>query len=160
MKSLRKTTVFGVLILSMALRAQGRPNLEIEIRESKVNMTADEAGGKAAVQYAPGDTILYTIYARNTGDAVMTNAIVVDPIPEGVEYVVDSATGKNCLIVFSVDDGKNYAVWPIMVTGSDANGTPVIRKATTEEVTHIKWQIQGKMAAGEQKELTFKVIVK
>lgn len=160
MKNLMKLVILGMLLISATLLAQGQPRLEIDIQEAKLNMTPAEAAGDTPVSYAPGDTILYTIYAKNTGDGAMTEAEVVDPIPENVEYVTDSATGENCRIIFSVNDGLQYSVWPVMVTATDANGAPIRREATKEQVTHIKWLIQEPIPAGGQKILTFKVAVK
>lgn len=160
MKMLPKLIILGSLLYSGLLTAQGTPNLVIDIQDAKVNMTPAERNGDEAVAYTPGDTIMYTIYAKNTGDGPMTDATVVDPVPENVVYVVDSATGEDSRILFSVNGGMRYSVWPVMISATTANGTPVQREADNEQVTHIKWLIQAPIAPGGQKVLTFKVVVK
>lgn len=89
----------------------------------------------------------------------MAQPEIVDPIPEGVKYVIDSAKGQNCRIVFSVNKGMAYSVWPVMVTATNANGVKFERPARMEEVTHIKWIVKEKLPTGGQKELSFRVVV-
>jgi uncharacterized repeat protein (TIGR01451 family) len=149
----------GLAILAVQAMAQGQPKLSLDISERKINMTAGEKSGNAAVAYAPGDTIEYRIVATNTGTGVMTQPEVVDPVPEGVRYVIDSARGENCRIVFSVNKGMAYAVWPVMVTATNANGVKIERPASNADVTHIKWIIKDKLNPGGRKEMTFRAVV-
>jgi uncharacterized repeat protein (TIGR01451 family) len=155
------TVILNLALALAAVRAsaQGQPRLQLDVAEKKVNMTAGEKSGKTPVAYAPGDTIEYRITAVNAGTAVMTQPEVVDPVPEGVRYVIDSARGENCRIVFSVNKGMGYAVWPVMVTATNANGVKIERPAKIEEVTHIKWIIRDNIPPGGRKELTFRAVV-
>jgi uncharacterized repeat protein (TIGR01451 family) len=157
MKNLRTITVITLLFCSAMLLAG--PRLEIEVNEQKLNMNEAERNGGPVI-YSPGDTIEYTLTAKNTGDETMKDPSVVDPIPEGTEYVVNSAVGENCRIIFSVDKGMKFAVWPIMVTATSASGAKIEREARLEEVTHIKWLIRETIPAGGEKKLSFKVVVK
>jgi uncharacterized repeat protein (TIGR01451 family) len=159
MKRLGIILTLGLFLTAIQALAQGQPKLQLDISEKKLNMTAEEKSGKAAVSYAPGDTIEYKILAKNAGTGVMAQPEVVDPVPEGVRYVIDSARGENCRIVFSVNKGMAYAVWPVMVSATNANGVKIERPARNEEVTHIKWVIKDKLAPGSQKELTFRAVV-
>jgi len=158
MKTLRIALGLTMSLCVSGLLAQGQPKLEIEIQEQKINLTEDEKNG-ADIVYAPGDTIQYNVIAKNTGSGVMVNPSVVDPVPEGVEYVIDSARGENCRIVFSVNNGMRYSVWPVMVAAKTAGGAEIEREAKQEEVTHIKWLIQENIPAGGQKDLSFQVVV-
>jgi uncharacterized repeat protein (TIGR01451 family) len=158
MRSLRTHVQFGILLTAVSLLAQGQPRLEIEIQEQKINLTRQEKNG-AEIVYTPGDTIEYTVIAKNTGDAVMLEPTIVDPVPEGVEYIVGSAGGENCRIVFSVDKGLQFSTWPVMISATTPNGTKVEREARNEEVTHIKWLIRENIPAGGQKKMSFQVRV-
>lgn len=159
MNSLRKSMILITLLLSAGLWAQGQPKLQIDVQEHKINMTEDEKQG-GDISYAPGDTIEYILTAKNVGTGLMKDPQVIDPIPEGTEYVIDSAKGDNCRIVFSVNDGMQYSVWPVMVTASTSGGAKVEREARREEVTHIKWLMKENLPSGGEKKLSFKVIVK
>jgi uncharacterized repeat protein (TIGR01451 family) len=159
MKSLRKQMILAALLFAANLWAQGQPKLEIDIQEQKVNMTEEEKKG-GNITYAPGDTIEYTVIAKNVGSGLMKEPEIVDPIPEGTEYVIDSAKGENCRIVFSVNRGMQFAVWPVMVTATTPGGAKIEREARREEVTHIKWMMKESLSAGGQKKLSFRVVVK
>ena len=158
MNSLRLWILTGILLTAVSLLAQGQPKLEIEIQDQKINLTKHEKNG-AEIEYAPGDTIEYTVIAKNTGDAVMVEPAIVDPIPEGVEYIVGSARGENCRIVFSVDKGLLFSAWPVMISATTPNGTRIEREARDEEVTHIKWLIRENIPPGGQKKMSFQVRV-
>ena len=159
MKSLGTFLFTGILLISGFSAVQAQPRLEIEIKEQKINMTVAEKTG-ADIVYTPGDTIEYQVIARNSGDTEMTDPTIIDPIPQGVEYITGSAKGENCRILFSVDNGLKYSVWPVMITATTPNGTKIEREATKDEVTHIKWLVREPIPAGGQKILSFRVKLK
>lgn len=159
MNRTRPFLFLGLALAAVQAFSQGQPKLQLDVSERKVNMTADERSGKSPVSYAPGDTIEYVILAKNAGTAVMVRPEVVDPVPEGVRYVIDSARGENCRIVFSVNKGMAYAVWPVMVSATNANGVRIERPARNEEVTHIKWILRDNLPPGGQKPLSFRAVV-
>ncbi len=144
MKSLRTCLLSGFLLITGFTAVRAQPKLEIEIQEQKINLTAAEKSG-ADIVYAPGDTIEYRVIAKNTGDQPMSDPTVIDPIPQGVEYIIGSAEGDNCRILFSVDNGLKYSVWPVMITATTPTGTKIEREATKDEVTQIKWLVREKI---------------
>lgn len=159
MRNLYAFWILGLLLFTVHTLAQAQPKLELEISERKINVTAEEEG-ETAVTYSPGDTIEYTILAKNVGNGLMTKPEIVDPIPKGVAYVANSAKGKNCQIFFSINDGKLYTEWPIMIPETNDQGVQVGKQASPDQVTHIKWLVNETIPAGGQKELTFRVKVK
>jgi len=159
MKTINKLLTVGFIVISTILYAQGQPKLELVIEEQKVNLTAEEASGEKDIIYSPGDTIEYTIYAKNTGTGVMVDPEIVDPIPEGLSYVTDSATGENCQIFFSINDGLQYSEWPVMVQMENDSGAQIAQRAEPEQVTHIKWIVNERIPAGSEKILSFRAVV-
>lgn len=160
MKRLKKLLIAGFVLITTILYAQGQPKLELVIQEQKVNMTAEEASGEKDIIYAPRDTIEYKIFAKNTGTAVMVDPEIVDPIPEGLAYVANSATGENCQIFFSINDGFQYSEWPVMILVKSGQGTQVGQRAKPEQITHIKWVVNDRIPAGSERILSFRVVVK
>ena len=160
MRNLKLFLTCGFVLMTMNLFAQGKPKLELEISEMKINRTAGEKTGQADIVYSPGDTIEYTILAKNVGKGLMTKPEIVDPIPQGVAYIANSAKGKNCQIFFSINDGQLYTEWPIMIPVTNDQGVQVGKQANAAQVTHIKWMINETIPAGGQKELSFRVTVK
>ncbi len=160
MRNQKLFLICGFALMTIQLFAQGKPKLELSITERKINMSADEKAGQAEIVYSPGDTIEYTILAKNVGKGLMTKPEIVDPIPEGVAYIANSAKGDNCQIFFSINDGKQYTEWPIMISVTNDQGVQVGKKADADQVTHIKWMINESLPAGGEKELKFRVTVK
>ena len=160
MRNRKLFLICGFALMTIQLFAQGKPKLELDITEKKINMSSDEKAGQAEIVYSPGDTIEYTILAKNVGKGLMTKPEIVDPIPEGVAYLANSAKGNNCQIFFSINDGKQYTEWPIMISVINDQGVQVGEKADADQVTHIKWMINESIPAGGEKELKFRVTVK
>jgi len=159
MRASRKIIVLLITISTGLLLAQGTPELSLRINEEKVNMKADEAAGKVKIIYSPGDTIRYTIIAKNIGDGIMSEARVVDPIPAGTSYIAESATGEAADITFSINAGQIYLEWPPTYTVRDTAGKTVVKKATPKMITNIKWQISEPLEPGSEKKLSFDVLV-
>jgi len=155
MKKMQLVIVF--LLMTTVLAAQGKPKLELVIKMQKINMTAAEAAGTVKTTHTPGDTLAYFIHAKNIGTGIMVNPEIIDPVPAGVVYVVDSAIGKNCEIMFSIDGGLKYSDWPVLIQNKNST---VKQQAHPEMVTHLKWIIHDKIQAGKEKILSFKVVVK
>lgn len=148
-----------VLLTTSFAMAQGTPKLDITIADEKVNLTKAEKAPGASITYLPGDTLRYIVTASNIGDGLMTNPEIVDPIPAGVTYVADSATGENTTITFSINQGSTYMDWPPTYTVRNSKGILVKRKATPDMVTHIKWVIEKNLNPGEAMTLDFLVVV-
>ncbi|MCK4529999.1 MAG: DUF11 domain-containing protein, partial [Candidatus Marinimicrobia bacterium] len=147
-------------VLSSLLFAQGAPKLELMILDTKVNMTQSEKEGRTQISYKPGDIIRYTIIASNVGNAVLTNPLITDPIPKGVSYNPYSAKGLNSVITYSVNDGRLFQSWPPKYSVKDENGQTVVKLASPDMVTHVRWELTKTLTPNESHQLEFEVIVK
>lgn len=152
--------LLAAIMLTGLLLAQGTPKLELSINEKKVNMTAAERSGKTAVVYRPGDVIHYEITAQNTGDGIMNNPVVTDPIPAGVVYLPLTAKGQDATISYSINSGISYQNWPPTYIVKDAEGNESVKTATAEMVTHIRWELRKPLSPKEKRILQFDVKVK
>lgn len=160
---IRKIAVLALLVLfvfSAVAFAQGTPKLELKIAEKKMNMTEGEKMGKEKIKYRPGDVIKYTVWAQNTGTGMITDPVITDPIPMGVEYKPRSATGNQAKISYSIDGGKTYQSWPPKYKTKDQNGRTVTRAASPDMITHIQWRLKKSLAPKESKQFEFEVTVK
>jgi len=160
MKIKNSNLILMALVIASQVLAQGTPKLELKVAETKVNLTPEEKSGKAKIVYKPGDVIHYTITAQNVGDGVMTTPVVTDPVPAGVVYLPLTAKGENAKITFSINGGLTYLAWPPTYIIKDANGKDVVKNATPEMITHIRWELQKPLAPKEIKILEFEVKVK
>ncbi len=162
MKTVTRNILVVAIIATQALSslvAQGLPKLDIKITDQKINLTAAEKKAGAVVNYLPGDTLKYVIVASNSGDGLMTEPEIVDPIPAGVTYIAESAIGEASEITFSMNQGSTYMAWPPVYTVRNSKGILIKRKATPEMISHIRWNITKSMKPGEAVTLEFLVEV-
>ncbi len=149
-----------ILVLSFMAFAQGTPKLELTVVDTKVNMSQAEKEGKAQISYKPGDIIRYTIIASNVGTGVLSNPLITDPVPQGVSYKPLSAKGENAEITYSVNEGRLFQSWPPTYKVKDENEQIVVKLASPNMITHIRWELKKPLAPNESQQLEFEVIVK
>ncbi|MFQ5510231.1 MAG: hypothetical protein ACE5EO_00125 [Candidatus Krumholzibacteriia bacterium] len=90
----------------------------------------------------PKDIIEYRLTYRNDGSGVVRNLFITDPIPSGAEYIDATASRPDGgRVEFSVDGGRTYEDWPIVITRRNPDGTTAQIEATPDMVTHIRWII-------------------
>ena len=150
--------ILAILCLTI-LAAQGAPELSLSVTPEKLNLTPQEMQG-AELVFSPGDTLRYIITAMNVGDGLMTEPVIVDPLPDGVHYVADSATDDNASVTFSIDDGANFQAWPPLKLDKDEEGNIIEIPAAADEVTHIRWEIHLELEPGDLQEYEFKAIIR
>lgn len=148
-----------ITILSSTLFAQVAPKLELTIIDEKVNSSPAERSGAVKTKYHPADTIRYVLTATNVGTGNMTEPQIVDPIPNGVTYLLGTAKGDDTIIEYSINDGKNYSVWPIKTRIRTESGNMELREVSPEMITHIRWKILKDIPQGKSHEMEFMVVV-
>jgi uncharacterized repeat protein (TIGR01451 family) len=89
----------------------------------------------------PGDVLEYRLRCVNIGTGPAVDGAVSDPVPDGVEYVLGSATGDGAGVTYSVDGGESY--------DADIRG----------DVTHIRWAIEQPILPGDAIEVSFRARV-
>lgn len=139
------------------------PNLSIQINVAKeVRQFKDN---KWIVELVPAgttqrdDILFYTIAYTNDGRSPAIDAAIVDPVPNGTVYLLDSATGKNTEITCSIDGGRFFQAPPAKHVVQNPDGSREERVAPAQMYTHIKWTIRKPVLPGESGQLSFKVIV-
>ena len=105
--------------------------------EPRLNVKVEPDKWKAL----PGEEITYDMLCMHVGTGISQGGTVTDPIPQGVQYVPNSATGQGTAITYSVDSGSTF-VEEIM---------------PGEIVTHIRWKITENLNPGESIKMSFKV---
>lgn len=153
-----KTIQFPILLTVCMGLLLAQPELSIQITPEKLSKTPQEQES-GELTFSPGDTLRYTISAANIGDALMTEAAVVDPLPEGVAYIAETASFDDADVTFSID-GSRFQEWPPTKIKLDENGNPVEIPAEAKDVTHIRWQILSDLEPGESREYTFLAVIK
>ena len=155
------TALVAVLTISVAALADQGPltgnvkALRVVTQENgrEVFVPADEA--------RPKDVLEYRLTYANTGETTLRNVTVVDPVPLGTEYIVQTATRPNeGSVEFSIDAGKTYHAWPIRIMKQTASGEEVEVEATPDMVTHIRWIIENNFEPESEITFSYRAIVK
>jgi uncharacterized repeat protein (TIGR01451 family) len=107
----------------------------------------------------PGDIIRYELTAINRGNAAAYEVEIVDPIPQGTEYIEGSAAGEGMVITYSIDDGRYYQPAPIMEDFRKPDGTTERRAVPVSRYTHVKWRVENPILPGLSADATMSVRV-
>ncbi|MDJ0676984.1 MAG: hypothetical protein QNJ36_16650 [Calothrix sp. MO_167.B42] len=113
--------------------------------KQKVTWTALE--GRATVK--PGDILRYTVSGSNNGEKAVKGLVVNQPIPQGMKYVLKSATvnvNKGAKITYSIDQGKTFVETPTIKLRQE-DGTFKTVAAPAEQYTNIRWNFGESVAA-------------
>jgi uncharacterized repeat protein (TIGR01451 family) len=147
--------VFGfafLLIFSSAnaiSQEQGHLNVTTLVQMEEVSVGDDgerQTRLVAADTVVPGDVVIYTTTVENISDQSAENVVVNNPVPEHLSYVAGSAFAPGMVIEFSVDGGATYAPAEELTVDEDGQ----TRAATADDFTHIRFVMQGELAAGAQ----------
>jgi uncharacterized repeat protein (TIGR01451 family) len=150
------------MLLLVSFASVANADLIGNLEAFRVVMTED---GKEkflpADQARPADVVEYRLTYTNAGEKPVSNVSIVDPIPEGMQYVLSSATEPEVgQVEFSIDDGRTYHAWPIVIKVKDENGIEKEKKATPDMVTHVRWVIADTFEPESQVKLSYRTSVK
>jgi len=165
MNSLATAASKGVLVVAVlllgghALAQQGA--IQLEHKAEQRETFTDENGIEKtrlveAARVLPGEEVLFTVTYTNVGDEAAEDVVIVNPVPEHMFYVSDSATGENTSITFSVDGGETFAA-PQDLLITDALGEE--RPAAAKDFSHIRWVIESDVTAGGSGTVHFAAVV-
>ncbi|MHB8092502.1 MAG: hypothetical protein ACYDH8_13040 [Syntrophales bacterium] len=111
-------------------------------------------------QTNPRDILVYTITYANLGKDTVVDPTIVDPVPSGTVYILDSAEGQDAELTCSIDGGRSFQKPPIWMQFKNPNGTVENRRAQADRYTHIRWTIKKPVLPGQSGRVSLKVTVK
>ncbi len=112
------------------------------------------------VKIVPGDEVVYTVAYANKTAKPAEQIVVTNPVPKHTRYKDGTAAGAGSDIRFSVDGGKTFATPDkLTVTAADKSGKAIVRPATAQDYTHIRWVIKQSVAPGQSGTVTFHAVV-
>ena len=86
--------------------------------------------------------------------------VIIDPVPKGAVYVLNSASGENSKILCSINGGFGYYDEPVMRAVTQPDGKKVEKPAPPEMYSHIKWTIKKPVLPGQTGWVEFKTTVR
>ena len=102
-----------------------------------------------------------SIIDLNTGDQPIQNIFITDPIPFGTEFVHPSATElKTGDVEYSIDGGKTFHSWPILVKKTNDEGEEEMVEATPDMVTHLRWALTEPVNPKQGITVTYRTVIK
>jgi uncharacterized repeat protein (TIGR01451 family) len=109
----------------------------------------------------PADVIEYRLVYSNTGDDPIQNVLITDPIPIGTTFIHPSASRPEAgRVDFSVDGGKSFHAWPVMVKVKAQDGEEKVVEATPDMVTHVRWELGGAIPPEGEVRLKSRTVIK
>lgn len=159
----RKLAALAVLLLPFVSTAvQAKPELQMSVvAEKEVTVTE---GGKQVVKRvkadksAPGETLIFTLNYKNSGDEKAVDVKLDNPVPSGTKYVANSATGANAQISYSVDGGKTFAKPEQLAVEKTSAGRKEKVRAQATDYTTIQWVI-AEIRPGQSGQVSFRAQV-
>ncbi len=110
-----------------------------------------------ANKIAPGEKVLYSLNIANDGTEPATDLVLVMPVPQEVKFIEGSANKLGSRVSFSVDDGETfYERDQLVLKTMDGSEKP----ANSDDITHVKWEIDSPVEAGTTDTLSFKGLLK
>ena len=156
MRYQKTLAVLALLLASAGRVAAQNPPPEALVVTAQNLMAGDErhqawvAKGGAASDVLPGDVIRYALRFTNTQEQAVQNVVFSNPVPQGLRYVLESATANapNVAITFSIDGGKTYSAQPMIevVENGERRSVP----APARMYTHVRWTVEGWVQPGGQ----------
>jgi uncharacterized repeat protein (TIGR01451 family) len=103
----------------------------------------------------PGEEVIFTNTFSNVSTKPAADLVLTNPIASDLR--LKKAWGEGATITYSVDSGKTYdAPEQLKVPGKD--GQP--RAAKVDDYTHVRWVMQGSLAAGASTAVGFNAVVR
>ena len=157
MKTLAKLAlVTGMLAFATpAIALTATQTVQKEVITTAVDGT-ETISYESAETVVPGERVVYTLNYANDKVEPASNLVLTMPVPEVVTFIEETATGGNAM-TYSADGGQNFSSRIDLMVKME-NGD--MRPAGADDITHIRWNIDGPVAPGETGALAFSGLLK
>jgi uncharacterized repeat protein (TIGR01451 family) len=146
-----------------------RPSVKLQLAVEEKVITQDAQGKKKVswkalgngAEVESGNVLRYTVTGVNEGTRAAKNLTVVQPIPRGLRYVLNSSTASLGApeMTYSIDGGKTFVARP-MITVTSPNGQVVQRPAPASAYSNVRWQFSQPIDPKAKTVLAYQVVVK
>jgi uncharacterized repeat protein (TIGR01451 family) len=162
MKILYQTAVVFLALFLAAPAAMGQQgSLELTsaiLREVEVeNEKGEKVIDLVPVQKAmPGEELVVRVTYTNQGSEPAENIVIVNPVPDQMSYVAESASGDFVLPTFSIDSGASFDLPENLVIRDEAGNE---KQASPKQYTHVRFTRIKALAPGESDEVSFRAVL-
>jgi uncharacterized repeat protein (TIGR01451 family) len=152
---------FGALAADADPVASGvKKQAPIVIQLQQFKVAKDEKGATKfdeATAVLPGDVIEYRATYANQG-ATALPVVATLPIPEGLEYVKDSAKAKNNILHTVAQKDAQFSSEPLVQKVSTASGSTLSQPIPYASYRYVRWDL-GRLSPGNSIEVSVRAKV-
>lgn len=105
-----------------------------------------------AQQMTRGDRLIVVVHYRNEGPSPVGGFAITNPVPPAVRIDMQDANMR-----VSVDHGRNWGRIDQLSVPTGLGGT---RRATPDDVTHVRWAVPQPVRPGDTGQISYRAIVR
>lgn len=153
----RTIAVSAVAIAAPAIAGSGPLQVASKVFIETPTRAADGSAKMALVpakKAVPGDRVVFVLAYRNTGAQPLDKLVFDNPLPASIAY---RAPAQGSAAPELSVDGKTYG--PLATLRVASAGAPA-RPARPDDVTHVRWRLNGPLAANGQGQFAFLAVLK
>jgi uncharacterized repeat protein (TIGR01451 family) len=125
-------------------------NVSAEVASRSADHGAPLPKLQAAERVVPGDVLVYTVEVRNAGPYAVESPVVIQPVPNHMMYLANSAVGPGVDVDYSVDGGHTF----------DRPENLTALHASAADYTHIRWHLRNRLKPNSIAYVRFRAQVK
>lgn len=142
---------------TMSSMATARQDIRLDTQTFVERVTTDVNGRARRMLATPdriarGDQLIFIVNWRNAGERPLSALSLSNPVPETVRIKADDPNMQ-----VSVDGGLHWGRIDQLWMPTALGGT---RRATTEDVTHIRWAMPGTVSPGQSGRISYRGVVR
>lgn len=151
---MRHRWLIGVVLIMAAQPVCARPGVKTETRLFVERVETDINGRPRRVlagarRPEPGDQLITVIDWRNDSGSSLDGFTLTRPLPSGARF--DAAADG---MTVSVDGGASWGRISDLWLPTPLGG---VRRATAEDVTHVRWRSGGSIAPGAEGRVSYRL---
>lgn len=123
-----------------------------------VEQLSTDANGKPRRTLVPvkrierGDRLIVVLRYRNAGPTPVDGVAVTNPVPSALRIDM-----TNPAMQVSIDHGQSWGRLDRLSVATGLGGT---RRATADDVTHVRWSVPHALRPGAQGQISYRAIVR
>jgi len=156
--SLKRALAGALMVLAMPIPGLALAQAGLDVSLSARRVAVDVKGRETfqpATEAKPGQVVEYRAAYRNPGSTSVREVKATLPIPQGTEYVANTARPAPALASL---DGRTFEAVPLVRKVKLSNGQTVVREVPVSEYRYLRWSL-GAITAGRTESVSARVRV-
>lgn len=147
----RTLSILAALVLALGsatAQAQRAAQPQALVVTAENRTAAADAARRDDRAARPGDVMRYRLTFTNVAGRPIRGVTLANPLPAGIRMVAGTARAsrEDARAEYSADGGRTFSAQPMEDVVVD--GRTVRRPVPAERYTHVRWTVDGSVAAG------------